>query len=195
MISFKREKDNQLSNFTIKQEKFLEKIEESKELDNKFLIDLNSKKSLKMNTISTLVESFDCDNSNNLSLRCSQWQRRLDQYFVSSAIDNDARQTATLFLLGGARLFEIHDTLPVEIPIADTESVGNTEYKKAVYRLNKYFNPKKNKVIEQFKFSQARQERYEAIDQYVTRLRVLAKFCEFHSTYHEIVRQVIQTCE
>ena len=29
----------------------------------------------------------------------------------------------------------------------------------------------------------------------VTRLRVLAKFCEFHSTDHEIVRQAIQTCE
>ncbi len=96
---------------------------------------------------------------------------------------------ATLFLVGGSRLEEIHRTLP-----EDTHDTVNTKYKKAIHRLTQYFNPKRNTTIEIFKFCQAKQTNEETVEQFVTRLRLLSTFCEFADVNKEIVKQVIQTC-
>jgi len=141
---------------------------------------------------SALIDMFDCDDSNNLGPRWTQWHKRLEQLFTSNGTDDDAKKNATLFLLGGPRLFEIHETLPIVLVPPAIE--GDGEYDKAVKRLNTYFNPKRNRVIEEFKFCQAKQDVNETIEQYATRLRVLAKYCEFHDQDREMVKQIIQTC-
>jgi hypothetical protein len=43
---------------------------------------------------------------------------------------------ATLFLVGGSRLEEIHNTLPEDTP----DSVNNNN-KKTIHKLTQYFNP------------------------------------------------------
>ncbi|CAF1025218.1 unnamed protein product, partial [Brachionus calyciflorus] len=138
----------------------------------------------------TLIETFDCDNNLNLAVRWNQWLKRLEQYFTATRVTDDAQKEATLFLFGGSRLFEIHESLPEAV----TDEVADTNFKKAVHRLNNYFNPKRNKVFETFIFSQAKQEKSETIDQYVTRLRALSKYCEFNDADEEIMKQVIRTC-
>ena len=106
---------------------------------------------------------------------------------VSKTVDDD-EQVATLFLVGGTRLEEIHSTLP-----ANTPNSANTEYKKAMHRLTTYFNPKRNTTIEIFKFCQAKQTNDETVEQFITRLRLLATYCYFADVDKELVRQVIQT--
>jgi hypothetical protein len=55
---------------------------------------------------------------------------------------------------------------------------GNAnDYKTAKDKLREYFEPQKNRRYEVFKFRQAKQESNETLDQFHTRLRVLAQTC------------------
>ena len=141
---------------------------------------------------STIIESFDCDNQVNIGPRWEDWITRLQEYFDAADIDEDKRMLASLFFFGGTKLRKIHSTLPEAIPEEEIEI--NTKYAQAVYRLNSFFNPKKNTIIEIYKFREARQDSKESIEQFVTRLRLLAQYCEFADTDNEIVTQVIQSC-
>ena len=82
---------------------------------------------------------------------------------VSKTTEED-EVLATLFLVVGARLEEIHSTLPEQVP-----NSLNSEFEKAMHRLERYFNPKRNSTIEIFKFCKAKQAVTETIEQYVTR--------------------------
>ena len=141
-----------------------------------------------------VIESFSLEGE-NLGPKWTLWVERLNQLFDVNEIaeEKDRQRVSSLFLFGGSKLHELHKTLPEAIP--NTVTGVDTEYKKAIYRLTKYFNPSRNVVVEQFAFSQAKQAKNETIAQYVTRLRILATYCEFASTDKEIVRQVIQGCE
>ncbi|CAF0863786.1 unnamed protein product [Brachionus calyciflorus] len=141
---------------------------------------------------SVLIEQFDCDNNLNLNVRWNQWRERLEQYFVAGKITDDAQKKAFLFLFGGRRLNEIHNNLPAEV----ADAGADTEYKKSIARLKAYFEPKRNKVVEVYLFRQTKQNQNETIDQFVTRLRGLARYCEFGDTNidDEILKQLIQGC-
>jgi hypothetical protein len=137
-----------------------------------------------------LMEPFDCY-APNASQRWRELLKRIEHLFKVTKITTDDEKLSALFLYGGTELNSIHETLPVALPTGNEEI--KTEYGKATFRLDAYFNPKKNVMMEQYKFCQTRQER-ETVAQYVTRLRILAKYCEFHDTDHEIVKQVILGC-
>jgi hypothetical protein len=136
------------------------------------------------------MEPFDCF-APNASQRWHECTKRFDYLFKVGKMTEDSQKLATLFLYGGTALTSIHETLPVDQPVGIDKKT--TEYDKAIFRLDAYFSPKKNVMMEQYKFCQTRQER-ETVAQYVTRLRILAKYCEFHDTDHEIVKQVILGC-
>ena len=128
----------------------------------------------------------------NIGPRWDDWVIRLNEYFDAAAIDDDKQRLASLFFFGGTKLRKIHSTLPEAIPEGEEEA-NEGEFDKAVYRLNKFFNPKKNAVIEVYKFRQSKQDVNETIEQFVTRLRLLAQYCEYDDD-KEIVGQVIQSC-
>jgi hypothetical protein len=65
-------------------------------------------------------------------------------------------------------LRKINSTLQAAIP--DTDSSVNIECNKEVYTLNSFFNPKKNTIIEIYKFREAKKEKTETTEQFVTRL-------------------------
>ena len=60
--------------------------------------------------------------------------------------------------------------------------------------LNDYFLPKKNVEFEIYKFRQTKQEVNESLDTYYTKLKQLAKYCEFDNIEKEIKSQIIQSC-
>ena len=106
------------------------------------------------------ILQFDCDILvENLGPRWTQRINRLEQYFICNKITDDTQMVACLFYLGGERLHQIHGTLK-EVTLPET---CNTEYKKAKQRLDTFFNPKKNPVLEIFNFMQAKQEQHETI--------------------------------
>ncbi|CAF0913527.1 unnamed protein product [Brachionus calyciflorus] len=140
---------------------------------------------------SNSILQFDCDPYvENLGPKWTRWIDRLDQYFAANGVTDDARMKSALFFLGGEQLNEIHKTLD-HIVIPGTVT---SEYGKSKHRLTTYFSPKKNRVVEVYKFIEAKQTVNESIFQYITRLRMLGEFCGFTDLNQEIVTHVIQTC-
>lgn len=118
---------------------------------------------------STLMESFDPDNSVNLGPRWEKWLSRLNRFFLANGWkveENATQMEAMLFLLAGPRVEEIHGTLgeAVTLPTDSPEDA----FTKAAARLNAYFKPKRNHMMEKFNFRTAKQEESETIETYVT---------------------------
>ena len=66
--------------------------------------------------------------------------------------------------------------------------------KSAVKVLTKYFKPEKNVIYQTYVFRQATQGKEESIDEFHTRLRGLAKHCEFADADCEIKMQIVTNC-
>jgi hypothetical protein len=115
-----------------------------------------------------------------LSLRWKEWLRQYEQFLVAMDIKDD-----TLYAAGNK----------VEIIFATLSEVGEEkDYKKAVGKLNEYFLPKKNVLLETHKFCQLKQITEETIDQYCTRLRQQAIICEFSNSENELKIQLVEGC-
>ena len=61
-------------------------------------------------------------------------------------------------------------------------------------KLDEYFAPKKNVDYEIFQFRRAVQLKDEMVDQFATRLRKLAAYCEFPDLDRELKSAIIQNC-
>lgn len=59
-------------------------------------------------------------------------------------------------------------------------------------KLSDHFNPRKNLFYEKHAFRQVRQEEGESIASYATRLRNLAKHCDFHDVNREIIGKIVE---
>ena len=104
-------------------------------------------------------------------------------------INNAERQKALLLHYVGEETNDIFDTLTVSEP-ADGETVFDT----AVNTITSYLKPKRSIAYEEYLFPQAKQDQGETIIAYSTRLKQLAKTCEFTDTDREIKSQIIQNC-
>ena len=69
------------------------------------------------------------------------------------------------------------------------------DYKKAVEKLTAHFNPQVNTTYEVYNFRKAQQNEGESFDSFHTRLRTLAKTCEFADADKEIKEQIILSCK
>ena len=114
------------------------------------------------------------------------WIETLEMYFTASQIDDGAQQKALLLYLGGEDLRKIHRTL------GDDQAT----YTHTKELLRQYFKPLKNITFERYQFFSSIQGVNETTMSYITRLRDIARNCEF-DTYNNnlaIVDQVISKC-
>ena len=119
----------------------------------------------------------------SLATRWITWMDDFEMFLTASGIKDDTQKRALLLYQAGSRVREIFRQLP---------ETGNTnDYKIAKDKLRDYFEPQKNRRYEVFKFRQAKQEPNETLDQFHTRLRVLAQTCSFNDTEFEIEQQII----
>lgn len=86
----------------------------------------------------------------------------------------------------GPDVDEIFNTLP--------NTGEDNDYDTAVAKMNEYFSPQVNTTYEVYNFRQAKQNEGELLDSYHTRLRQLAKTCEFGNIYKEIKELIILAC-
>ena len=103
--------------------------------------------------------------------------------FIGMNITIPKRKRALLLHYAGPDVDEIFDTL--------SNTGEDNDY--ATAKLNKYFSPQVNTTYEVYNFRQAKQEG-ELLDSYHTRLRQLAKTCEFSDIDKEIKEHIILTC-
>ena len=113
--------------------------------------------------------------------RWTKWVRRFDNYLAAANITCDSRKKALLLWLAGERVHDIFDT------IGDDEDT----YTSAIDKLNKYFQPMRDLHVSIYHFREAAQGS-DTIDQYVTKLRALAKSCDFQDVAAEIRAQILQ---
>ena len=99
-------------------------------------------------------------------------------------ITDKKQKRAVLLHLAGAEVQMVSETL----------SGTREDYNMALAKLNAYFEPKKNIPFERHAFRQAAQQQSEGMDAFVTRLRGLAKTCEFDDVDEMIRDQVIDKC-
>ena len=119
----------------------------------------------------------------NTSARWTKWLERFETYLVAANITNNARKRALLLYQAGSEVHEIFKTLP---------NTGETDdYDLAVTALTTYFEPDKNRIYQIYTFRQTIQQAGETIDEFHTRLRTLAKHCEFHDEDFEIKMQIV----
>lgn len=131
------------------------------------------------------IQPFDTETDpSSLGTRWNKWINRFENYTVATNITQEIRKRALLLHLAGERVHDIYDTL------AD----DSDDYEDTKTKLHGYFSPKKNTHYLVYKFRQAIQLPGESLDTFHTRLRMLAKDCEFADADREIVAQIIQSC-
>ena len=131
------------------------------------------------------IPPFSVSETSSLAQRWDKWTKSLDYYIRASGISDQKQKRAILLHLAGAEVQEIFKTLP------DT----GDDYKTALEKLNAHFNPCKNIAFERHVFRQATQSADESMDAFVTRLKTLAKTCQFDTSFAEMIRDtVIEKC-
>lgn len=133
----------------------------------------------------TVVEFFVVDKSHttNLIKKWGTGKEEFELFIVACAIKEEQQQKALLLHLAGKEVGEIYKTL----------SNSGDNFQNVITKLNGYFQPKKNLSYERYGFNQTKQEIHEDNITYITRLRTLAEYCEFHSIEDEF-DQLIRTC-
>ena len=128
----------------------------------------------------------------NLGPRWAKWLSRFNRLMVAMEIADPPRKQALLLHYADPEIDEIYDTLPIEAAAADGSPIDT--YESTANALTRYFTPKTNAAFEIYNFRQAKQEATETIDAFVTRLRKLAKTCNFSNTDGEVTNQIIFAC-
>jgi len=110
-------------------------------------------------------------------------------------VTDPERKKALLLHLAGDALYDVYDGLvvPAVPEHVDDPDVTNV-YTVARKALDDHFSPTKNAEFEIYNFRLAKQRAGETIDAYHSRLRSLAKYCQFADTDAEIKSHIIQTC-
>ena len=119
-----------------------------------------------------------------LGQRWSKSVKGLEYFLEGSNITDKKQRRAVLLHLAGPEVQTVFETL----------SETGDDYATALAKLTEYFEPKKNIPFERHLFRQAAQVPTENMDSYVTRLRSLAKSCEFDNVDEMIRDQVVDKC-
>lgn len=79
--------------------------------------------------------------------------------------------------------------------IFDTLENTGEDFHAAIRALMTYFEPKQNVAYQRHVFSQITQETGETIDNFVTRIKTVAKTCDYGTLFNDMIRdQVIDKC-
>ena len=133
------------------------------------------------------LPSFQVHLDGNVGPRWKKWLAIFENLTIGMGIEDEKRKRALLLHYSGPEVDEIFDTL---------EHTGeDKDYKKAVEKLTAHFNPQVNTTYEVYNFRKAQQNEGESFDSFHTRLRTLAKTCEFADADKEIKEQIILSCK
>ena len=135
------------------------------------------------------LKPFNVDSDITMvSTRWQKWLRAFEYLIVGRDITKPEQKKALLLHLAGGEVQDIFETL------GDTQDEEVDPYQDAIDKLNEYFIPQKNLTYERHIFRSIKQGHNEAIDQFVTKLRQQAKFCDFMDIEDQIKDQIVDGC-
>ena len=112
----------------------------------------------------------------------------MEIYITGVNIRDNKRKKAILLHFLGEEGQDLYETLK------GTEPADN-QYEHAIEKFNEYFLPKKNIPFERHIFNSRSHLKSETVAAYTSRLRILAKSCEFDTLEEQMIRDhIVQTC-
>ena len=132
-----------------------------------------------------IPESFEKIAGLNQAEQWPKWLRRFSRYRTASGLAKqaDSEQVSTLLYAMGDCADDILITLGVD------ESTA--KYDEVITALNKYFNLRKNTIVERAKFNKRTQRPGESVDSFINDLYRLAEDCEYGTLKEELIRDRI----
>jgi hypothetical protein len=131
---------------------------------------------------------FECEKDPSiLGERWKKWKSRFLNFLTALNVKDETRKRALLLHYVGESASDIFDTLP--------ETGEDKDFKLALEKFDEYFTPKQNTAYSVYLFRQSSQENEDSLDQFCTRLRQKAKYCNFTDLDSEIKQQIIQGCK
>lgn len=139
------------------------------------------------------VKPFDIHGEpTSVGQRWRRWIRSFELYKDGKGIQNADQAKALLLHCGGTDLQDVYFTFPAREPDVDN---NETVYTVVKAQLENYFTPRVNVSYERHLFRGMAQQPSESVDQYVTRLRQRADFCDFGDNVNDQIKdQVIEKC-
>ena len=123
--------------------------------------------------------------------RWKKWKRSFELFVVGKGVQDAAQKKALSLHCGGPQMQDVYDTFPE----AQERGEGETVYTIAMEQLDQHFMPQVNVPYERHLFRTMAQLPTESVDQFITRLRERAEYCEFGVAKDEnISDQVIEKC-
>jgi hypothetical protein len=133
---------------------------------------------------------FDLQPRETAPARFEKYVKRLGNLCVAMDITDPARQKAMFLHYVVEETCDVHDTLTIAYPTG--EQGDPNEYDLVVQALAGHLEPQRCTDHHVYSFRKEEQRTSESVTEFVVRLQLLAKKCEFPNTDVEIRRQVIQ---
>lgn len=142
--------------------------------------------------------SFVADRS-QLPTAWQKWKRELQRYFDASGVISQWEKRSQMLHLAGSEVQEVFDHLPgvddFPLVLADPPY-----YDVAIQRLDEHFEPMRRRNYERHLFRQIVQNSNERFADFILRLRIQAKRCEFdrydaRECNDRIIEQIVEGCK
>ena len=132
-----------------------------------------------------LPESFDKVAGLNQAEQWPKWSRRFQRYRVASGLASqpDSEQVSTLLYAMG----DCADDIIVSLNVQEKTA----KYDDVIEALKKYFNVRKNIIVERAKFNKRTQRPGESVDTFINDLYRLAEDCDYDKLKEELIRDRI----
>lgn len=112
------------------------------------------------------------------------WHTKFKIFLRASNLESqtDQRKVALLLHHLGAQALDVFNSFDMDIDAV--------KYTDLVKKLDSYFTPQINIVMERYKFFTYKQREEQSVDEYVTALKNLSLSCEFGSLRNDLVRDI-----
>ena len=114
-----------------------------------------------------------------------KWLQNIERQFCYFRITEPEMKKDGLIIYSGQTIADLEHTL--------LDLAGDDEYSQLVKKLKKHFLPKKNKDFARFQFGNLKQNHGESLVRYYTRIREIAKKCNFSNESEGIRDHLIKT--
>ena len=136
-----------------------------------------------MATHKIIIKPFEVIYDGNMAQQWLHWVERFKLYVDVMKITDEKDKINNLLLYGGDDVFDVY------LPLKD----GSDDFAAVLKKLTDHFNPTANSQVGVFRFRRCYQYPEEKFDEFVNRLRDLAKTCEFGAALDgELKTQLIQ---
>lgn len=128
-----------------------------------------------------------------------KWKRELERYFDASGVSSQWEKRSMMLHQAGPDIQEIFDHLPGVDDIPQV-LIDPPYYDVAIQKLDEHFEPMRRKNYERHLFRQILQKSDERFADFVMRLRIQAKRCEFdkydvREVDDRIIEQIVEGCK